>query len=87
MGIREQKEFDEKYISSTEIARRVGVTRPAMHFRRKAGDLPGAIDVAGQLFLWERDAIEPHIVRWEMSLKAKREPKNVEAPEVVAASN
>ena len=68
-----QDKFDKAYITSTEIAQRLGVTRPAIHFRRKAGLLPGSICVSNnQLMIWERDSIEPHIVQWEEQIKSKR---------------
>mgnify|MGYP002737180392 CR=1 FL=1 len=68
-----QKRFDEMYITSSEIAQRLEVTRPAIHFRRKHGLLPCAISVPGnQLFIWERSFIEPHLRKWEEQLNSKR---------------
>lgn len=68
-----QKRFDEMYITSSEIAQRLNVTRPAIHFRRKAKRLPNAITVPGNtLTIWERDQIEPHLRKWEEELKTKR---------------
>ena len=68
-----QDKFDKAYITSTEIAKRLQVTRPAIHFRRNAGLLPGAIRVSdNQLFIWERDNIEPFILKWEAQLQSKR---------------
>lgn len=67
-----QERFDRMYITSTEIAQRLNVTRPAIHFRRKAGLLPNAITVHGnQLSIWERDEIEPFIRQWEDQIQAK----------------
>lgn len=69
-----QARFDRAYITSSEICNRLGVTRPAIHFRRKSGLLPDAIQVYGQqLLIWERAAIEPYLVEWEISLRAKRD--------------
>lgn len=68
-----QDRFDQTYITSSEVGQRLGVTRPAIHFRRKAGLLPNAIAVQNaQLFIWERDAIEPHLKKWEEQLQGKR---------------
>lgn len=68
-----QERFDKAYITSTEIGQRLQVTRPAIHFRRKAGLLPGAIRVSdNQLFIWERDKIEPHLLEWEQQQNSKR---------------
>ena len=68
-----QERFDKAYITSSEIAQRLSVTRPAIHFRRKAGLLPTAIAVSeNQLFIWEREPIEPHLRKWEEQLQSKR---------------
>lgn len=68
-----QERFDKTYITSSEIAQRLSVTRPAIHFRRKAGLLPCAIAVSeNQLFIWEREPIEPHLRKWEEQLQSKR---------------
>ena len=68
-----QDRFDRMYITSSEIGKRLGVTRPAIHLRRKAGLLPNAIAVQDkQLFIWEREGIEPHLVQWETQLSSKR---------------
>lgn len=72
-----QDRFDKAYITSSEIAQRLSVTRPAIHFRRKAGLLPNAITVPGnQLFIWERDFIEPHLRKWEEQLQSKKRVGN-----------
>lgn len=72
-----QQRFDRRYITSSEIVTRLTTSRPAIHFRRKAGLLPDAIAVHGnQLLIWERDAIEPHLVEWEKSLSERREKQN-----------
>lgn len=68
-----QQRFDAAYITSSEIAKRLNVTRPAIHFRRKAGLLPDAITVPGnQLFIWERQKIEPYLLKWEEQIQSKR---------------
>lgn len=68
-----QERFNRTYITSSEICQRLQVTRPAIHFRRKAGNLPDSINVYGQqLLIWEREPIEPWLVKWEESLRAKR---------------
>lgn len=68
-----QERFDQTYITSSEVGKRLGVTRPAIHFRRKAGLLPNAIAVQdNQLFIWERDSIEKHLKQWEDQLQSKR---------------
>ena len=71
-----QERFNRTYITSTEICQRLEVTRPAIHFRRKAGLLPNSIHIYGQqLLIWERGPIEPYLLKWEESLAAKRGKK------------
>jgi predicted DNA-binding transcriptional regulator AlpA len=71
-----QERFDASYITSSEICQRLKVTRPAIHFRRQAKLLPDPIQVFGrQLLIWERDAIEPWLQKWQESLQAKRGAK------------
>lgn len=68
-----QQDFDRDYITSSEICNELGVTRPAIHFRRKAGLLPGAIQVYGQqLLIWKRADIQPWLDEWKTSIQAKR---------------
>lgn len=71
-----QERFERAYITSSEICKRLEVTRPAIHFRRQSGLLPNPISVYGkQILIWERDAIEPWLKRWKASIDAKRSPK------------
>ena len=68
-----QEKFDKTYITSSEICKLLQVSRPAIHFRRTAGKLPGAINVFGQqLLIWERDKIQPHLQEWLNALKERR---------------
>lgn len=70
-----QQRFDAKYISSLEIQRRLKVNRSSMTFAHQRGTLPAPVTVGGSLHLWEREATEPYIARWEQQLievRAKR---------------
>jgi hypothetical protein len=67
-----QTKFSETYVTTTEICRRLSVTRSTLHMARITGKLPDAIDVQGQLFLWERNEIEPYLSAWEIILNARR---------------
>lgn len=68
-----QDTFNKTYITSSEICQRLNVTRPAIHFRRKAGKLPNSISVYGQqLLIWERAQIEPHLLEWQEQINTKR---------------
>lgn len=68
-----QNRFDRTYITSSEICNELAVTRPAVHYRRTGGKLPGAIQVYGQqLLIWEREGIRPHLNAWKAELESKR---------------
>ena len=68
-----EEDFNNKYISSIEIASRMGVTRAAIMQARSDGRLPGSFSVCGGVvFLWERELVEPHIVKWDEIRKARR---------------
>lgn len=68
-----QREFDEKYITSTEVRNRLGMTRPVLLHYRQRGKLPNEITLQnGQLILWEREAIESHLV----AIEAARASRN-----------
>ena len=60
-----QKEFEELYMTSSEIARRLGVTRAAIIQARHKGLLPDPIMVEGHLTIWKRAFIEPYVVQWQ----------------------
>lgn len=64
-----QKIFDERYITSAEVARYVGVTRPALFTAREKGYLPGVIILAeGKVHCWDRQYIMPHLDAWKASI-------------------
>lgn len=60
-----QLEFDNKYITSCEIQRELGVSRTALFYARQTGKLPDPIDVQGQLFIWERDKVRAYLDAWK----------------------
>lgn len=66
-----QEQFDRTYISSSEISRRLNVTRNAVILARSRGLLPDEIMVEGQLTLWNREHIEPYLQAWEERRKAR----------------
>lgn len=67
-----QREFDEKYITSSEIMDQLGVTRTAIFNARQTGKLPDPIDVQGQIFIWERDKVQPYLNAWKIVLDVRR---------------
>lgn len=70
---RAQARFDRAYISSGEICRRVRVSRATVLQARRRGLLPDpvAIDNAN-VYVWEREAVEPYLAAWELLLGVRR---------------
>lgn len=69
-----QEEFDEIYITSSEICRRLNVTRATLVHRRRQGLLPDPISVNdAQIQLWKRKAVLPYLNDWEQKLVARRQ--------------
>lgn len=68
-----QQEFDATYITSSEICRELGITRATIVQGRSRGLLPDAIEInGGQLIIWKRDAVRPHLDAWKLMLQARR---------------
>lgn len=68
-----QRKFDAQYISSLEIAERLGVSRPAVLHARTSGKLPEPICVnGGQIYVWQRSEVEPFLAAWELSVRMRR---------------
>lgn len=68
-----QELFDERYITSTEIQKELGVERSTILNARRRGMLPDAIVVRGvRAFIWEREKIQPYLNAWKLSLKVRR---------------
>lgn len=68
-----QREFDERYITSSEIAETLGVSRSTILHARRTGKLPDMIVVRGRAFIWERDKVKDYIEAWKVVLDARRE--------------
>ncbi len=68
-----QEQFDLLYITSVEIRKRLGVTRPALTRARERGELPPHININdSQIYIWQRDAVEPYIQAWADRLQKSR---------------
>lgn len=68
-----QQAFDQMYVTSSEIIKRLQVNRPTMSQAPKRGLLPPPIVVNNSLIhIWLRSEAEPMIKVWEDKLKAKR---------------
>lgn len=68
-----QVEFDQKYITASEIMRDLRISRPTLRYARETNKLPSPIVLnEGTLFVWERDIIKPYLEAWKNSLTARR---------------
>lgn len=68
-----QQEFDETYITSSEIGQELGVCRATLVNARRRGLLPDPIVVNGaQIFIWKRDVVRPYLDAWRIMLQARR---------------
>jgi hypothetical protein len=72
-----QEEFDETYISSTEICKELGITRATVTNGRQRGMLPDAIELlrpdgAPHMVLWRRDRVRPFLDAWKIALQSRR---------------
>lgn len=67
-----QREFDERYITSSEIMDTLDVTRTTILLARRTGKLPDPIDIQGKIFIWERDKVKDYLAAWKVVLDARR---------------
>lgn len=74
-----QKEFDEKYISASEIVGRLDITYAHISNAMRDNRLPDAIMVGNKkgARIWERDVIEPYLVDWNNHLVAIRKVRQL----------
>lgn len=72
-----QERFDTKYITSTEIASELQVSRTALVNARHRGLLPAPIAVNGSnIYIWEREEVRPYVDAWKLILNVRRAVKN-----------
>lgn len=68
-----QERFERRYITSSEIAKRMGVNRTSVMHARRRGLLPDPIVVNESLVtVWERSTVEPFLKAWETVLTVRR---------------
>lgn len=68
-----QSEFDDKYITGSEIMRELDVTRASLLHARRYGKLPDPITVNdGRMFIWLRAEVAPHLEKWKLELQLRR---------------
>lgn len=66
-----QEDFDKEFMTSSEIARRLSVTRSAVIQARQRGKLPDPIFIENHLVVWRRQTIEPYVAQWEQERKER----------------
>jgi len=72
-----QQRFDTNYITSTEIAGELQVSRTALVNARHRGLLPAPIAVNGtNIYIWERKEVRPFVDAWKLILNVRRTVKN-----------
>ena len=68
-----QEFFDKTYISSSEIAKLVSVSRVAVSNATARGLLPNPISINnGTITIFEREKVMPFVSAWQTVLNAKR---------------
>lgn len=69
-----QIEFDNKYVTSSEICNYLNISRPALLQGRRRERLPVPISVKGtNLCLWIRDTVWPTIEQWRQEIDGRRQ--------------
>ena len=68
-----QEQFDSIYVTSSEIAKSLNITRSAMCQAIARGALPSPIKVnGGQITLYVRKEVEPFLAAWKLVVKSKQ---------------
>lgn len=68
-----QQEFDETFITSSEIGKELKVCRASIVSARRRGLLPQPIVVNGaQIYIWKREIVRPYLDNWKAMLQARR---------------
>lgn len=72
-----QAEFDQKYVSSTELCQQLGVTRATLVNGRRRGALPEPVRINrpngdAHVMLWLREEVAPYVERWKVDLATGR---------------
>lgn len=70
----EQAEFDNRYITASEITKQLGISRAGLLYGRRHGKLPEPIVVSeGKLLMWERTPeILAMIDAWKEAISSRK---------------
>lgn len=67
-----QQRFNHKYITATEVADFVGVSRVSVLRAKQRGLLPDAIHVGdNHVCIWERDPVMPYVEAWKQTIEVR----------------
>lgn len=72
VNLMQQKEFDEKYINTSEIVERLGIERASIGYAMKKGLLPPPIHANKKTYLWLRSEVEPRLEKWKISIECRK---------------
>lgn len=68
-----QQRFNENYITSIEICKRLGISRVALGQALRRGTLPKPIGIDGlRIHLWQRQEVEGALQQWEADIRNRR---------------
>lgn len=70
-----QNRFNERYITSAEICKQLGVTRTSVLYARRRGKLPNSISLCGHengICFWEREEVKPALAAWQSELNQRK---------------
>lgn len=68
-----QERFNKSYITSSEICKKLGVSRAAVVQARQNGKLPDPIFINDtQICIWERTTVQSYLVAWEDAINTRR---------------
>jgi hypothetical protein len=69
----QQIEFDEEYITSSEIMKTLNISRAGFLYGRRVGKLPDAIVVNdGRLFIWKRQEVSALLATWKEAISSRK---------------
>lgn len=72
VDITAQRRFNENYITATEVAEFVGVSRVSVLRAKQRGMLPDAIRVGdNHVCIWERTPVMPYVEAWKKAIEVR----------------
>ena len=68
------KDFQEKYITSSEIMSFLGISRAGFLYGRRSGKIKQQPIVVndGRLFIWERATVQADVAAWKLEITERK---------------